>query len=59
MAAHKQTPWWELESKLPHNGPVDAERERLRSELARAWRSHLANLDGDPSQTLGPPSHSG
>jgi hypothetical protein len=42
MSSHNQKPWWELEGKLPsHQGPVDAERERLRSELARAWRSEL------------------
>jgi len=59
MAAHNQKPWWELEGKSPHDGPVDAERERLRSELARAWRSHLAHSDGDSPQTSSSPPHSG
>ena len=56
MAAHNQKPWWELEGDAPpHNAPVEAERERLRSELARAWRSHLGPRDGAPVQTNVPP----
>jgi hypothetical protein len=51
MASQNHKPWWELEGKLPpHDKPVDAERERLRSELARAWRSHLNTLESCPSQ---------
>jgi hypothetical protein len=51
MASQDHKPWWELEGKLPpHDKPVDAERERLRSELARAWRSHLNQLDSYPPQ---------
>jgi hypothetical protein len=46
MQSDSQKPWWELEGKLPpHQEPVDAERERLRSELARAWRSYLTPRD--------------
>ncbi|HWF36773.1 MAG TPA: hypothetical protein VG295_15435 [Solirubrobacteraceae bacterium] len=49
MASHNQTPWWELEAKRPpHDAPVDAERERLRSELARAWRSYLNERESHP-----------
>jgi hypothetical protein len=40
MASHTPKPWWELEGKRPpYDRPVEAEREHLRSELARAWRS--------------------
>jgi hypothetical protein len=45
MELNHDKPWWELDGKLPpHDKPVDAERERLRSELARAWRWHLNPL---------------
>jgi len=56
MPNHNVTPWWELEGKSPpHSGPVEAERERLRSELARAWRSHLGQRDGHPVRTNAAP----
>ncbi|MDQ6804359.1 MAG: hypothetical protein M3065_05210 [Actinomycetota bacterium] len=49
MAVHNQTPWWELDAKLsPSPAPLDAERERLRSELARAWRSYLDEREVHP-----------
>jgi hypothetical protein len=54
MAAQNQKPWWELEGKLHHDGPLDAERERLRSELARAWRWHLGARAGEAPRTSSP-----
>jgi hypothetical protein len=49
MASNDQTPWWEIErERPPHQGTVDAEREHLRSELARAWRSYLSERDVHP-----------
>ena len=50
MASHDQKPWWERPgTPPPHNEPVEAERERLRSELARAWRWHLDQPAATPS----------
>jgi hypothetical protein len=53
MSGQNDKPWWELEGKLPpHDEPVDAEREHLRSELARAWRFYLDQDTGASAQTL-------
>jgi|GEM_PF-3755071 len=32
-------PWWELPAKRPGEPHYVRERERLRAELARAWRA--------------------
>ncbi|HWF75318.1 MAG TPA: hypothetical protein VG186_18370 [Solirubrobacteraceae bacterium] len=49
MTLNNQTPWWELEAKVASlRAPVDIERERLRSELARAWRSYLSERETHP-----------
>jgi hypothetical protein len=60
MASSNQKPWWELEGKLPpYDAPVDSEREHLRSELARAWRSHNAERDGNIGDPATPPRRQG
>lgn len=47
--ARSGKPWWEQRPKTPGDGEFEAERERLRAELARAWRA----LDAHPHQTTG------
>lgn len=42
-------PWWEQRPKTPGDGEFEAERERLRAELARAWRAVAAH----PQQATG------
>ncbi|HEY5316912.1 MAG TPA: hypothetical protein VIJ20_02955 [Solirubrobacteraceae bacterium] len=55
MTSQDHKPWWELEGKAaPHDEPIEAERERLRSELARAWRSHLDHRESCPPHRSAP-----
>lgn len=45
MATPETTPWWELPGRQPTQEGHEAERERLRAELARAWRARLHERD--------------
>jgi hypothetical protein len=43
MSPHQHKPWWELPAAPPpYDDALDAEREHLRAELARAWRERRA-----------------
>jgi hypothetical protein len=37
--SEQQKPWWELPAASPEDPHFKPERERLRAELARAWRA--------------------
>jgi hypothetical protein len=50
--ARYHKPWWEQRPKTPGDGEFEAERERLRAELARAWRALASHPQ--PSAGRGP-----
>lgn len=39
MSSSKSQPWWEKPAKSPGDSGYEAERERLREALSRAWRN--------------------
>ncbi len=41
MATTEKQPWWERPGPSPSEPEFDAERERLRAELARSWPARL------------------
>jgi hypothetical protein len=57
-SARSGKPWWEQRPKAPGDGEFEAERERLRAELARAWRALATPAERapgyGPNGTAGP-----
>jgi hypothetical protein len=41
MATHDLQPWWERPAKSPTEAEFEPERERLRAEMARAWKARV------------------
>lgn len=39
MSPSKSQPWWEKPAKAPGESGYEAEQERLREALGRAWRN--------------------
>jgi hypothetical protein len=52
--ARTNKPWWEQRPKAPGEGGFEAERERLRAELARAWRALAASQQNSRRNAAAP-----